>query len=144
MGSKFRQLCRRVRQRCRREYIWPFPPTLLFMHKRRSMRLNRKRRSRATSADTYTSKMGVPVNTIYARVAFHAPEPQAPFARNEFFILYERGTVLYTQLFIVVWVGERRVQNPVCLHLKLTCTTASPITASASLNISPSVPEKLS
>ena len=72
----------KLRQLCRREYIRPFLPTLLFMQEWRSMRLIRKRVSRATTCRHLHPKMGVPVSTSYARTTFHAPDLQAPLAQR--------------------------------------------------------------
>ena len=60
---------------------------VLLMREWRSLRLNRKRRSRATNGRHLPLKSGRSRQRyrvlFYARVAFLAPESQAPLARNE-------------------------------------------------------------
>ena len=42
--------------------------------------------------------MGVPVSTSYARVAFHAPDLQAPLARNELQTLAPVNSTIYARV----------------------------------------------
>ena len=74
------------------------------------MRLNRKRRSRATRETLAPLQ-----STFYVRVAFLAPESQAPLARNEL------KTFVTVKLLKLPWIISKFVSDNVsdCNYCKL-------------------------